>query len=449
MKRNFKRRDFLKAGIGGSGLIAAGGVAPSAVSAASQNKKNPSVRPWWAKKIDKPVLAIDGTVYQRYDQHKNILNAYRVYTTEAHRQIIRKNKEAFMTAIREDDIPGYRREDRALMAAGWTLRGTGNMNKGLRSWVRPSRGGRSRPLPEKWETSPEHAAKVVKRAARFYGAADTGIAVIDRRHIFSRSYGVDIVFEEVDQPYDVKDEKAVLPEKVKYGIAVVVRMSPELASQAPTQLCDATTSLGYSRLEFTVGLLGEFIRNLGYIAIPSVNGLGSSIPFAVDAGLGEVGRTNRFISPVFGPAVQLGKVLTDMPMATDQPIHFSLKEFCEVCGRCAETCPSKAISFNKEPDFKVLGEWSNPGHQSWFEDCLKCYEYWEESNSYCSICIMSCPWAKQDKTIIHEIVKASSANFPFMDGLFISMDKTFGYGQQKDPDSWWDLDLLEHGIDTM
>jgi len=54
MKRNFKRRDFLKAGIGGSGLIAAGRAAPSTVTATSQDKKNLSVRPWWVKIIDKP-----------------------------------------------------------------------------------------------------------------------------------------------------------------------------------------------------------------------------------------------------------------------------------------------------------------------------------------------------------------------------------------------------------
>ena len=260
---------------------------------------------------------------------------------------------------------------------------------------------------------------------------------------------MDIVFEDVEEPYDVKNEKAVIPEKCKYAVAVVVRMSPEMAARAPSQLCDATTSLGYSRLEFTVGLLAEFIRNLGYIAIPSVNGLGSSIPFAVDAGLGEVGRTNRFISPVFGPAVQLGKVLTDMPVATDKPIRFGLKEFCMVCGRCTESCPSKALAFEKEPNFKIKGEYSNPGHQTWFEDCIKCFEFWEESNSYCSICIMVCPWAKQDKTIIHEIVKASSATIPALDGFFTAMDKTFGYGEQKDVDKWWDLDLLEHGIDRM
>jgi len=321
------------------------------------------------------------------------------------------------------------------------------MNKGLRAWTRPSRGPAQ---PEKWKGSPEKAANIVKRAARFFGAAAAGVAPLDRRHIYSRAYGREIVFEHVDQSYEMRDEKKiVIPEKCKYAIALVVRMSPETATRAPSQLCDATTSLGYSRLEFAVGLLSDFIRNLGYVAIPSANGVGQSISVAVEAGLGEVGRTNRFISPVFGPAVQLGFVLTDMQMVTDKPIRFGLKEFCMVCGRCAETCPSKALSFDTKPNFKVVGKYNNPGHQTWFEDSIKCFGYWDESNSYCSVCIMVCPWAKQDKTMIHEIVKASSAKFPFLDSFFASMDESFGYGRQKDPDKWWDLDLLEHGIDMM
>ncbi|MCP4901700.1 MAG: 4Fe-4S dicluster domain-containing protein, partial [bacterium] len=141
--------------------------------------------------------------------------------------------------------------------------------------------------------------------------------------------------------------------------------------------------------------------------------------------------------------------LTDMPLATDKPISFGLKEFCRVCGRCAESCPSKAISTKTDPDFVPLGPYSNPGHEAWFEDSVKCYEYWYQSGSYCSVCYMVCPWAKQDKTAIHEIVKASSTKIPALDRLFISMDQRFGYGQQKDPDAWWDLDLNEFGIDRI
>lgn len=443
MSPKVRRRDFLKAGLGVQGVVAAGGL-----WSCRSSKENgpPKGKPWWANEVDEPVLSIDDDIYRPFDQHKNVLNAYRQYVSPERFQEIEKRKEAMLRGIEGDDVPGYRREDRALMSAGWTLRGTGNMNKGLRSWVRKGR----RAVPkEPWKTSPEHASKVVKRAARFYGSADTGIALVDRRHIYSRSYDVDVVFEDVDQPYDIENEKAVIPDKVRYAVAVVARMSPEAAVVAPSQLCDATTSLGYSRLEFTVGLLAEFIRELGYIAIPSVNGMGSSVPFAVDAGLGELGRTNRFISPRFGPAVQLGKVLTDMPMAVNKPIHFGLKEFCTVCGRCAESCPSKALSFDEEPSFKVRGEWNNPGHQAWYEDSVKCFEFWEESASYCSVCIMVCPWAKQDKTLIHDIVKASSAKMPALDGFLASMDETFGYGRQRNPDEWCNLHLLEHGIDSM
>lgn len=219
------------------------------------------------------------------------------------------------------------------------------------------------------------------------------------------------------------------------------------AALAPCPLCDATTSLGYSRAEFLVGLLAEFIRNLGYNAIPSVNDVGSSIALAVDAGLGEVGRTNRLITPDFGPAVQLSKVLTDLPTAINKPIHFGLREFCRVCKRCAKTCPPGALSMKDEPDFDVQGEWNNPGHQTWYENSVKCYQYWQESNSSCSTCIMVCPWTKQDRTMIHSIVRASSAKIPLLDDFFVSMDKAFGYGKQKDPKKWWDLDLPEHGLD--
>ena len=444
MPDDVKRRDFLAACVGAGG-IAAGGVSSSAAfQAINDDDSVVSSKPWWVSQVDEPVLGINDDVYARFNQHKNVLNAYRDYVTEERAQEVEEMKAAMRADVEAGTLPGYRREDNALMLAGWTLRGTGNMNRGLRSWAPQRRGGPATP----WETTPEHAANVVKRAARFFGAADTGIAPLDRRHIFSRSYGVDIHFEEVDEAYEIEGEKAVIPEKVKYAIAVVVRMSPDVAAVAPSQLCDATTSLGYSRLEFTVGHLGAFIRNLGYTAIPSVNGLGSSPAFAVDAGLGEMGRTNRFISPTFGPAVQLGKVLTDMPMAVDKQIHFGLKEFCTVCGRCAETCPSEALSFDEQPGFEVRGEWNNPGHQAWQEDCVKCFEFWEESNSYCSTCIMVCPWAKKDKTALHEVIKASSAKMPILDRLLVSMDERFGYGKMKDPDAWWDLDLQEHGVDS-
>jgi len=154
------------------------------------------------------------------------------------------------------------------------------------------------------------------------------------------------------------------------------------------------------------------------------------------------------ITPEFGPMVRLAKVLTDLPLTVDKPIDFGLAEFCKVCKRCAEACPSKCLSFDEEPSFEVRGEWNNPGHQAWFEDSPQCLAYWQESTSGCSICLAVCPWSKKDRTMIHEIVKAASAKIPILDGFFTSMDEAFGYGRQKSAEKWWDLNLPEYGIDT-
>jgi epoxyqueuosine reductase QueG len=137
-----------------------------------------------------------------------------------------------------------------------------------------------------------------------------------------------------------------------------------------------------------------------------------------------------------------------MELALDKPIDFGLMEFCKVCRRCADACPAKCLSLYDEPNLMVKGEWNNPGHQAWFEDSPQCLAYWRESTSGCSICLAVCPWSKKDKTMIHNIVKASSAKIPVLNRFFANMDESFGYGEQKSAKKWWSLNLPEYGIDT-
>jgi len=176
---------------------------------------------------------------------------------------------------------------------------------------------------------------------------------------------------------------------------------------------------------------------LGYEAIPCVNDTAQSVPFAVDAGIGELGRLNKLVTPEFGPAVRLCKVITDLPMACDKPIDFGLVEFCKRCKKCAEACPSRSLSFDDEPSFKTKGPWNNPGHKAWFEDSYKCLQYWQKSNSACGVCLASCPYTKGARAWMHEAVKATASVAPGTDGFFRIMDNAFGYGRQHDPEQWW------------
>jgi len=441
------RRDFFKFGFGGAGLAVGSGLASSADNSPSSPGRSVYGHPRWVKMIPRPKLAVDDNIYSRFNASNNVFGSFtRYYGEENRKKLMRESMNKTMEYYLEKR-PGYRLEDRALADAAWVISRLGGLNRGTRAWTSKSVRTPEQRGVEIYNGSPEEAAQLIKAAARYFGAATVGITILDRRHIHSQERGKAIVFEPAGEPYE-DEEKLVIPDKCKYAVAFSVQMSLDNLQCSPTAISSAGSSLGYSRCEFLVAGLAQFIRGLGYVAVPSVNDLGSSVAIGVDAGLGELGRTNRLITPEFGPCVRLCKVLTDLPLATDKPIDFGLLEFCKVCKRCAKACPSNCLSFDDEPSFQVKGGWNNPGHQAWFEDAPKCLAYWQESTSGCSICIPVCPWSKKDKTMIHEIVKATGAKIPALDMFFSAMDEAFGYGRQKDADKWWSLNLPEYGIDT-
>ena len=117
-------------------------------------------------------------------------------------------------------------------------------------------------------------------------------------------------------------------------------------SGAPTYAASASTGSAYSRMALhQPGWLAQFIRGLGFQAIPCGNDTACSIPIAIDAGLGEIARNGLLITPKFGPRVRLAKVLTDLPLLPDRPIEFGVRDFCLICEKCARKCPSKSIMF--------------------------------------------------------------------------------------------------------
>jgi reductive dehalogenase len=411
------------------------------------------------------------------------------------------SKTKRLTAWTNEKKPGFSLPDRQLSEGAWTVMRSARPGTGLLSWTRASEGPPTEPGAQRYTASPEEMANTVKAAARLYGAGLVGIAPMNEAYVNlqvphqehprkeqppkdaqqkdpqsavhphegedqNRGHSLgedhagkeqrggqgkeqkktdqppqdkDIVFADVDVP-EVTDTKFVIPRKMKWVVAIAIPMDIELLARTPTALGDAASALGYSHSAFVVSSLAVFIRGLGYDAIPCVNDTAQSIPFAVDAGLGELSRLNKLVTPEFGPAVRLCKVFTDMPMAYDKPVDFGLVEFCKGCKKCAEACPSRALSFDDEPSFTTKGPWNNPGHKAWYEDSYKCFQYWQKSGSACGVCFASCPYTKGDQAWIHEGVKAAVSIEPPTDGLFRVMDSAFGYGKQHDPEQWWTKD---------
>ena len=275
-------------------------------------------------------------------------------------------------------------------AVNWLLASYGMPNSQGLSWkpITVSGDGQT----DKRQLGSQEMADLIKYTARIYGSDLTGIARLDKKWVYSEDLEKPFLFAEADEPEE-REDAFMIPEKMDRAIVMAVAMNIEFCETSPEVLANTATNLGYSRAAAAVISLAEFIRSLGYAAIPCVNDTALSVPLAVDAGLGELGRLGLLITPEFGPCVRIMKILTDMPLACDQPVDFGIQEFCKNCLLCAEECPADCISYG-EPTTKTVCENNNPGVKKWPIEAEKCLSYWQTNGTSCSTCLAVCPFTK-------------------------------------------------------
>ncbi len=272
--------------------------------------------------------------------------------------------------------------------------------------------------------TPAQAAAMLKRVAKGYGADLVGITHFDERWLYTHK------FSDLQQ----REKPQEIPPDLPNVIVTAQAMDYDLIRTVPSALSGAATGLGYSHDALVVLSIAQFIRNLGYRAVASMNDSALAIPLAIRAGLGEYGRNGLLITKEFGPRVRLGKIFTDMPLAHDQPVAFGVKEFCQECRRCADGCPVKAIPHGA-PSSDRHNQSNIQGVRKWSVDGEKCFRYWAAQNSDCSICIRVCPYNKDYSKWWHRLGRRLAAT-PLRK-LMLAVDKRLGYGERMRPKAWW------------
>jgi epoxyqueuosine reductase len=334
-----------------------------------RTSKNPKIK---VKRVEKPPYVIDTSKLRRFDSKNTVFD--RVMWDSSWEGYMRMYDEKVFDIIAEGKS-GYSRVDFALAYASWIVHDAfeGGFS---RKKIKPYRASVDTIgidwTKTKYEVDdPYRMSILIKRAARLFGTSLVGVCKLNR----------DWLYADVD-----------VPEKFENVIVMAVEMDADGIATSPAPPAATATGVGYSKMAFILAGVGEFIRNLGYKAIQCGNDTALSIPLAIDAGLGELGRNGLLITPEYGPRVRLCKVLTDLPLKADKPIEFGVKEFCKKCKLCAEHCEAGAISMNDEPSFEVICRSNNPGALKWYVDVERCYLYWCENGTDCSTCITVCPY---------------------------------------------------------
>lgn len=215
----------------------------------------------------------------------------------------------------------------------------------------------------------------IKGFARYLGADCIGMTRLNPKFIYShigRSPGQWGAPVDLDHPY---------------AVVLAVEMNHQMTGTAPELPALTETAVRYLNVTGIAVILSRYIQRLGYKARAHVDGNYRvlCVPVAVDAGLGELGRHGLLITPQFGSRVRLAVVTTDMPLIPDSPVSFGVQDFCSICRKCADFCPSNAINSQKK---QVVN-----GVEKWQTDQEACYSQWRHFGTDCGICIRVCPYS--------------------------------------------------------
>lgn len=236
------------------------------------------------------------------------------------------------------------------------------------------------------KTDPNRNTDFIKKWVKSLGAHSIGITELQDYHIYEfggrrERYG---------KPFS---------KKYKFAIAFTVEMSKEnmdMAPYGPTLMESAQQYLNSGVMAVQVS---EFIRKMGYPAQAHIDANYEVIcPLvAKDAGLGEIGRMGLLMTPDLGPRVRVAVITTDFPLEIDNKEDYrSILDFCSICEKCSDACPSKAIPRGGMKEVS--------GTMRWQINQEKCFNYWTKIGTDCGRCVSVCPYSHPNNSL-HNFVR--------------------------------------------
>src|SRR2546425_5181388 len=182
--------------------------------------------------------------------------------------------------------------------------------------------------------------------------------------------------------------------------------SPEDLARKFPYILVATTAWDYEKLQAHRHFIGDaayhvsqikgnmilkalegYIKELGYTAL---RGVVTPQAAGVASGVGELGRNGLIINKNFGARIHMpDPILTDLPLVADAPVDIGVDDFCKICRKCANTCPTNSIPFGDKVVFNGIEKYKI----NWLT-CYKLRPYVHDHWGSCLTCVAVCPFTK-------------------------------------------------------
>lgn len=366
--------------------------------------------------------------FERFSQ-KNDIYSRAFWDPEVNSERTDRFFETYRTPLKKwKTAEGFRQKDYALRNASWhlpdifaELKEDENRREGFLDPFTVLREGPDERVPVE---SPEEMTREIKHVAKVFGADLVGVTGYDERWVYTHAYSRQ---GETEKPQE-------LPRDLPHVIVIAQQMDGALIDTVPSALSGTATGIGYSYDTLVLLGLTQYVINLGYRAVATMNDTALAIPYALKAGLGEYGRHGLLITEEFGPRVRIGKIFTDLPLTHDRPKSFGVTEFCETCRRCSDACPVNAIP-DGPPSERVYNRSNIQGIRKWTVDAEPCFRFWSNQNSDCSICVRVCPfnrdfsrfWARAWRWLAGTRLRR----------LALALSDFFTPGERASPGAWW------------
>ena len=239
--------------------------------------------------------------------------------------------------------------------------------------------------PTRVIANPDVMTRHIKEVLKYLGAGQVGVTMVHPSLVYVSGRSDQGV---VDTDETDKDDPNEIIRRYPYALCWVLPWDYNLGRAHRHAMGDMAYGWGQQEGAVLAANITGYVQDLGYAAI---EGKANTIPLAMKAGIGELGRNGILISEKFGSRVHVNAIFTDMPLVPDKPVDIGIKEFCSICNKCAVNCPTNSIPFAGQ---EVLN-----GAEKYKVNWKTCYAlrpYMSKFWRLCLTCVSVCPYTKPD-----------------------------------------------------